>query len=78
MADLSEPFEEHLRRMTDAEWSALTARVRAPQTPAPPPTPLPNEKTDYTGLFGTRSGIEEGLKEARRRGYIDDEKKGKL
>lgn len=66
MGDIAEAFRDHLRSLSDSEWDALVAEVRPSKPSASPP--LPNEVTQSERI-GT--GRNEGLAEARRRGYID-------
>ncbi|WP_100484951.1 hypothetical protein [Mycobacteroides abscessus] len=70
MPDLSDAFEAHLRAMPDTDWDALVKRVR----PAAPVSgvPLANETQGDPEKFGRRIKGNEGLDEARRRGYITD------
>lgn len=69
MPDLSDAFEAHLRALPDTDWDALVKRVR----PAAPTSsvPLANENPGNPENFRPRKA-NEGLDEARRRGYITD------
>lgn len=58
MPDLAEAFEQHLRSLSDDEWTALVARVR------------PDDHDDAGQPKGSKS--KSGLAEARRRGYVTD------
>lgn len=68
MADnsIADAFEQHLRSLSQPEWDALVARVRTPKHQ--PQTPLPGEQEQHQQVG---SGRNEGLAEAKRRGYID-------
>lgn len=66
MGDIAEAFRDHLRSLSDTEWDALVTEVRTPKPPASPP--MANEVTQSERI-GT--GRNEGLAEAKRRGYID-------
>lgn len=67
MPNLAEAFEEHLRSLSDSDWNALVARVRAPQRQ---PNPLANDDDPPD-----RPLANDGLEEARRRGYVDEDGK---
>lgn len=66
MGDIAEAFRDHLRSLSDSEWDALVAEVRPPKHPAGPPITNEVEQSERVG-----TGRNEGLAEARRRGYID-------
>lgn len=71
MADIAEAFEQHLRSLSDAEWDTLTQRVRTPK--APPPADLPGIG-DEDRKHGRGPQTSAGLAEAKRRGYIGQDK----
>ncbi|OBJ49537.1 hypothetical protein [Mycobacterium sp. 1423905.2] len=62
---IAEAFRDHLRSLSDDEWNQLVAEVRPPNPESH--IPLPNE-VEQSGRIGT--GRNEGLAEAKRRGYI--------
>lgn len=65
MGDIAEAFEQHLASLPDEDWNALVARVRPPKPQPNPPIPGEVEQSDHVG-----KGRNEGLAEAKRRGYI--------
>ena len=69
MADLQTLIEQHLSTLSDDEWTALTARVRAPKDPPPQP-PLPGERRDEPPARKTKFN-NPGMEEAYRRGFVD-------
>ncbi|TDO15008.1 hypothetical protein EV580_3148 [Mycobacterium sp. BK086] len=76
MIELAEVFEEHLKALSDEDWAALVTRVRPPKSPPAPP--ISGERVDDQPpqkRFPQATGpaTNEGLAEAHRRGYIDDE-----
>lgn len=74
MADIAEAFEQHLRSLTDDEWTALTQRVRTPQQQQPSERQrLDNESDAPATKIG--KGRNAGLEEAKRRGFIDNDGK---
>lgn len=71
MADIAEAFKQHLRSLSDDEWTALEREVRVQQQPpAPTGPPLPGERREGDDA-PVRKGENAGMAEARRRGYVD-------
>lgn len=66
MGDIASAFEEHLRSLSDTEWNALVQRVRPS---ASEPNPRLDNEVEGSTRIGT--GRNEGLADAKRRGYID-------
>jgi hypothetical protein len=76
MADLAEAFEQHLKSLSDEDWDSLVTRVRPPKSP---PAPLDERVDDQPTpkRFPQAPGpaTNDGLAEAHRRGFIDDDGK---